>query len=105
MLQGITDRSNGKAMTSNSLLGICFLPAVVAWGAGVVFMFRVARHAQRLIAPPWYINWNPLNLLFRPDLWTPEAERDCMAVLVSLGLFLALGLAGLLCMAAIALVS
>ena len=91
-------------MNPDVVVRVLFAPAVVAWLVAFAFMIRVTRHARRLSAPPWYINWNPLNLLVRPDLWTPEARRDCMTVLVSGGLFLLLGILGVFGGTAIALI-
>ena len=66
------------------------LPAVAAWVAAVIFLVRITRHAGKLEEPPSYIAWNPMNLVVRPDLWTPEARRDCIALFVSVAVFVTL---------------
>ena len=71
------------------LLPVLWMVAIVAWLCGAVFMFKAAGHARRLQDAPAFVQWNPFNILVRPDLWTPEARMDCRRVFVSLGVFVA----------------
>ena len=77
-------------MSVESVAYAWLVPPLAAWVAAFAFAIRVTRHARKLEAPPRYIQWNPMNLVVRPDLWTPEARRDCMALFISAGVFMAL---------------
>ena len=80
-------------VTTVLLTPLLMVALAITWVGAFVFAIRVCRHAQRLDASPWYIKWAPMNLLVRPDLWTPESRRDCVAFFISGAAFLAAGIA------------
>jgi len=69
--------------------------ALAAWCTGVVYYFRAARAAQA--GTPWSVRAQPLYLLTKPEVWTPDGRRywkmyfACMVVFVAsmAGMFLA----------------
>jgi hypothetical protein len=78
-----------RTVGAESVTQLLMVLGAVAWVAAFVFAIRIVQHARRLVSPPWYINWAPLNLLAKPDLWTPESKRDCIAFYFSSACFFA----------------
>jgi hypothetical protein len=63
---------------------IVIMAAFLRWG---FFMWRMVDHGIRLPDPPWYVRWNPVNIMLRPDLWDDAARRDGRRCLVSFAVF------------------
>jgi hypothetical protein len=85
-----------RTVSAELVTQLLMVLGAVAWVAAFVFAIRIVHHARRLVSPPWYINWTPLNLVAKPDLWTPESKRDCIAFYISSACFFAVGVTAVL---------